>query len=124
MNIQLYLDEDAMDDDLVDALRARGVDVKTVYEAGMSEREDYEQLEYATAQGRVLYTFNRRHFCALHASLLSSGKGHAGIVVCHQKRYSIGEQMRRLLSLIAANTAEDMQDRLEFLSNWPETIDG
>jgi hypothetical protein len=26
----LYLDEDAMDDDLVDALRARGVDVEAV----------------------------------------------------------------------------------------------
>ena len=28
--------------------------------------------------------------------------------------------MRRLLSLIAAITAEEMQNRLEFLSNWPD----
>ena len=31
---------------------------------------------------------------------------------------SVGEQMRRLLRLIAARTAEDMRNRIEFLSNW------
>jgi predicted nuclease of predicted toxin-antitoxin system len=117
--MRLYLDEDAMDDDLVHALHARGVDVETVYGAGMVEREDEEQLTYATLQERVLYTFNIGHFRALHASFLSTGKRHAGIVVCQQKHYAIREQLRRLLSLIAANTAEEMQNRLEFLSNWP-----
>lgn len=33
--ILLYLDEDAIDDDLVQALRFRGVDVLTATEAGM-----------------------------------------------------------------------------------------
>ena len=32
--------------------------------------------------------------------------------------------MRRLINLITAKTAEEMQNRLEFLSNWPETTDG
>jgi hypothetical protein len=30
----------------------------------------------------------------------------------------IGERMRRLLHLIAAKTADDMRNRLEFLSDW------
>ncbi len=43
---------------LIRALRARGVDVTTALEAGMIGREDREHLDYATARGRVLYSFN------------------------------------------------------------------
>jgi len=42
--MRLDLGEDAMDDDLVHALRARSVDVETVYEAGMVEGEDQDHL--------------------------------------------------------------------------------
>ena len=43
---------------------------------------------------------------------------HAGIIVITQQRYGIGEQIRRLLRLIAAKSAEDMQNNIEFLSSW------
>ena len=36
----------------------------------------------------------------------------------HQQRYSIGEQMYRLLNLVAKRTAEEMQNHVEFLSAW------
>jgi hypothetical protein len=113
-----------MDSDLIDALRARGVDLETAYEAGMIEREDHEHLTYATRESRVVYSFNVGHFCRLHAEALAGGRSHAGIVACGQQRYGVGEQMRRLLNLIAAKTAEEMRDRLEFLSDWPDTTDG
>lgn len=53
MKIRLYIDEDAMDEDLIYALRVRGIDVVTALEAGMIERSDREHLDYASAQGRV-----------------------------------------------------------------------
>jgi hypothetical protein len=118
VTVRLYLDEDAMDKDLIRALRARGVDVEAANEVGMVEREDHEHLEYATAQGRILHSFNIGHFCRLHAEFLASQKSHAGIVLCRQQHYSVGEQMRRLLKLIASKTAEDMRNQLEFLSDW------
>jgi uncharacterized protein with PIN domain len=118
VTIHLYLDEDAVDKDLVRALRARGVDVEAANEAGMIERSDDEQLEYATAKGRVVYSFNRGHFCRLHAQWLAAGRRHAGIVVARQQQYSVGDQMHRLLKLIAAKTADDMHNHLEFLSDW------
>jgi DNA-binding transcriptional MerR regulator len=118
VKIRLYLDEDALDGDLIEALRARGVDLETAYEAGMIEREDHEHLTYAAAQGRVIYTFNIGDFCRLHADVLAAGKGHTGIVVCQQQRYGVGEQMRRLLKLIAAKTAEEMHNQFQFLSDW------
>ena len=40
MTIRLYVKEDAMDKDLVQAIRARGVDVITALDAGMIERAD------------------------------------------------------------------------------------
>jgi DNA-binding transcriptional MerR regulator len=119
VNIRLYLDEDVMDASLIDALRARGVDLETVFEAGMAGGEDHEQLTYATKERRAVYSSNIGHFCRLHAEALAGGRNHAGIVLCQQQRYSVGEQMRRLLNLIAAKTAEEMHNQLEFLSNWP-----
>jgi hypothetical protein len=118
MKIRLYVDEDSMRHALVEALRARGVDVLTALEAGMIKRKDEEHLEYATVQGRVLYTFNVGDFYRLHTAFLKQGKSHAGIILARQQRYPVGEQMRRLLKLIAAKSAEEMKNRVEFLSAW------
>ncbi len=115
MLIRLYVDEDAMARALVQGLRARGVDVTTVLDAGMSEQDDRAQLEYAAAQGCVLYTFNVGHFCKLHSDYLARGKDHAGIIVVNRQRYSVGEQIRRLLRLINTKSAEDMRNSLYFL---------
>jgi hypothetical protein len=118
MRIRLYIDEDSMDRSLVHALRARGVDVVTALDERMIERSDREHLEYATGRGRVLYSFNRRDFYRLHTLYLEQGKTHAGIILARQQHYSVGEQMRCLLRLMAARSAEDMRDKVEFLSAW------
>ena len=112
------MDEDSMDQDLVRALRARNVDVVTALDAGMTGRSDSENLDYASAQGRVLYTFNVGDFYYLHSERLREGRPHAGLVIAPQQRYAVGEQMRRLLRLIATRSASDMSGRVEFLSAW------
>ena len=58
MTLRLYLDEDSMDQDLVRALRARGVDVVTALDDGMIERADEDHLLWAATQARVLFSFN------------------------------------------------------------------
>jgi len=118
MRTRLYLDEDSMQNALVIALQARGVDVLTALEAGMIERSDEEHLDYATAQSRVLYSFNVGDFYRLHTAYMTQGKSHAGIILARQQRYSVGEQMRRLLKLIATKSAEQMKDQVRFLSSW------
>ena len=115
MPIRLYVDEDAMARALVKGLRARGVDITTVFDEEMLARSDAEQLEYAVQQGRVFYTFNVGHFCRLHKEYIAQGKSHAGIIVVYRQRYSIGEQIRRLLNLITTTSAEEMKDNLQFL---------
>ena len=47
-----------MDKDLIQTLRARSVDVITALDVGLVERSDEAHLDYATTQGRVLYSFN------------------------------------------------------------------
>ena len=105
---------------VVSALRARGVDVITALDAEMIERKDAEHLDYATQQGRVLCTFNVGDFYHLHTDSMARGKRHAGIILMRQQHYSVGEQMRRLLRLIAARSAKDMENWVEFLSAWNE----
>jgi hypothetical protein len=118
MRIRLYLDEDAQRGGLVRALRWRGIDVMTADEAGMRERDDSDHLTYAITQNRVLYSFNIGDFNALHTAYTAAGRNHAGIILASQQRYSVGEQMRRLLKLIHTVPAEEMRNRVEFLSAW------
>ena len=103
---------------LVDALRARGVDVTTALEAGMTGRDDRDQLVHATAEGRTLCSFNVGDFYRLHGELIARGDNHAGIILMSQQRYDVGEQMRRLLRLTSSRSTEAMRDRVEFLSAW------
>ena len=116
--LRLYGDEDSMDQDWVRALRARGMDVTTALEENMVSREDERHLDCATQQGRVLFSFNRGDFYRLHTQYLSQGKSHAGIILANQQQYSVGDQTRRVLRLVAAKSADDMQNWVEFLSAW------
>src|SRR5262249_1702048 len=110
--IKLYLDENLMDDDLVAALRKEGVDVVTTLEAGQTANSDEKQLLYASEQGRAIYSYNIRDFVVINAAVLMAGRSHTGIIVAHQTRYGIGEQVRRLKALMDAVSAEEMKDRL------------
>jgi hypothetical protein len=116
--IHLYLDEDAMGHTLAYHLRTRGILVMTPEEEGTRGFTDEAQLDFATQQGRVIYTYNVPDFCRLHAEYIQSGRHHSGIIVCQQQRYRLAEQVRRLLHLIAVKSAEEMVDNLEFLSAW------
>ena len=117
MRVRLYFDEDSARHSLARELRVRGADVTTAPDVGMAGRTDEEQLEWATAHGRALYSFNRGDFYHLHTVWLRAHRAHAGIVLSKQG-LSVGEQMRRLLRLAACLSAEEMQNRAEFLSRW------
>ena len=115
---RLYLDEDSMGGALVFGLRARSVDVLSASEADMINRDDEDHLVLAAAGNRVLYTFNVADFCILHQAWVSEGRQHAGIIVAPQQRYTVGEELRRLVRLIDSLSAEEMRNLVEFLSAW------
>lgn len=76
---RLYADEDCSSP-VIQRLRQRGHDILTPYEAGQAGQgiTDTAVVAFATAAGRAVVTFNRRHFIRLHTEVSS----HAGIVVC------------------------------------------
>jgi hypothetical protein len=116
--VRLYLDEDSMRRSLVFGLRARNVDVLTAAEANMVNREDDDHLATASALGRTLFTHNTADYCVLHQHWIHLERTHSGIIVGPQQRYSVGEEMRRIMTLVSKRTAEEMRCRLEFISSW------
>ena len=117
MKIELLLDEDVQVE-LADALKARGVNAVPAQELGRKGLSDEEQLKFAGNDNRTLFTYNVKDFVELHREFIMEGKEHRGIIV--SKQLPIGEALKRLLSLVNILSAEDMVNRLEFLSNWKE----
>jgi hypothetical protein len=72
---------------LVASLRSRNVDVVTTSEARNLELSDEDQLLWALAANRVIYTFNTGDFCALHKAFMIEGRQHAGIIVARQQAF-------------------------------------
>src|SRR4029079_9352498 len=63
-------------------------------------------------QDGFLYSFNVGDFMALHKAFMSASREHAGIVLSQQQRYSVGEQMRRLIRLTQVRSSESMRNRI------------
>jgi hypothetical protein len=118
VKIRLYLEEDSMTHALVRGLRARGVDVTTALEGDMIERPDEAHLIFAAEANRTLYSFNVGDFYHLHNKFIAEQREHAGLILSRQQQFTVGEQPRRLLRLIATVPAEEMKNRVEFLSAW------
>jgi hypothetical protein len=112
MTIKLYCDND-FNLKVVPDLRADGCDVQTSPEAGNERASDAEQLEHATSHGRVIVTFNRKHFKRLHSEWQAAGKAHAGILISGQ--IDRDELLRRLRNFLQTRTAQETANQLERL---------
>lgn len=118
MSFPVYLDDDSGDTAIADGLLADGVDLVRSADVGMRGRQDEEQLELATREGRVLVTANRGDFLRLHRDWMRAGRSHAGLVIIIQGQFSVGERLRRFRSLLEGRTAAQMTDAVEWLSDW------
>ena len=115
MRIKLYHDED-IPLSLAHALRNRGVDVVTTQEAGNIGESDEKQLIFAIQENRAILTHNKKHFIALHNDYFTKNRAHRGIIVTDQ--LPVGTLLRRFMKLWFTRSMVEMEDRLEFLSQW------
>ena len=115
-----YLEEDSQDRDLLIALQVAGMAAHRCAELGMNGASDDEQLAFAAARGFVIYTANVRDFARLHKEYMAAGMTHMGIIFQPERRWSIGEQARRLIRLWTSLTSEEMVNRIESLGQWGE----
>lgn len=114
-HIRLYVDEDAEEHAVVQGLRVRGVDLLTTSEAQRLGATDAEQLPFAAALRRTLYSFNVGDFASLHREYLRQGMRHFGVVVIPDQRCSVGEKVRRVAAFVSRLTADEMVSRMEYL---------
>jgi hypothetical protein len=90
----------------------------TALDSQLIQTPDAKHLEYASLDGRTLYSFNVSDYMTLQSAYMTAGQTHAGLILSQQQRYSVGEQMRRLVRLVQMKSAESMRNRVEFLSAW------
>lgn len=110
--IERYLDEE-VDVLIAQLIRARGFVVVTTQEAGQLRNNDAEQLTYAVSQHNTLLTHNRVDCEALARTYFVAGQPHDGIVVA--VRRPPREIARRLLRILHAVTAAEMQNQVRYI---------
>lgn len=77
---------------VVEELRRLRHDVRTIQETGRAGEAlpDAEVLAQATADGRAVLTFNRKHFLRIHRER----SDHAGVIACTLDVDFIGQALR------------------------------
>jgi len=111
--IPLYFDED-VSVDITDILRTRGFDVACARDEGTLHRTDDEQIMHAISQHRAIVTHNRVHFENQHRKFLEAGRKHYGIIIA-KRRPKDAEVVAKLLALLNALTAEEMENQLRYV---------
>ena len=112
---KLYLDEDVPEAVAI-ALRLRGYDVLTVREAKRKGLSDLDQLKFASAEERTLFTHNIADFLRLHKEFTTKGHEHNGIIVSRQ--LTIGTIVKALLKLLSILTPIQAKNHVLWLSDW------
>lgn len=108
-SIRFYFDQH-VPSAVAQGLSQRGIDVLTAQAAGRCGQEDTDQLQFATAERRVLTSFD-----ADFLTLAATGLSHAGIAWCRATKYSIGELIHVLLMLHGVLDQNAMQNHVEYL---------
>jgi hypothetical protein len=107
--IRFYMDEH-IPSSVSQALERHGIDVLTVQEAAQNGASDPDQLVFATANERVLVTFDT-DFLALH----QTGVQHSGIAWCPAQKHGIGGLIQALLLVHGVLDRDIMRNHLELL---------
>ena len=112
--IKLYLDED-VDPLLSKVIRDRGYNILSTQEAKMHGTNDYQQIDFATSQGRAILTHNIRDYYRIAKDYAKINKNHAGIILSSQLPFK--ELLKRTLCLLNKHDAEDISNHVVWLED-------
>jgi len=112
---KLHLDADASSKALQQALLNRGLDVtRTPNEWMHADASDEQQLLGATAQGRVIFTYNIRDF----QYLAKQYTHHAGILLASQRSFTLHELIELLAKSLSTTTTNEWVGQVRWLNDW------
>jgi hypothetical protein len=113
--LKLLLDE-MYSPGLADALRATGVDARTVVGLGTAGSSDPEVFAAAIADGRTLLTENVADFTRISAEHLLAGQHHAGVLIALSSRLSRrAAGIGPLVTAVRDIADQQLTDRLVYL---------
>jgi Domain of unknown function (DUF5615) len=111
----LHLDADASIKALQKALLERGYDVSCTPTEWMPlDADDRTQLLGATAQGRILFTFNIPDFPAL----VQTYPEHHGLLLATQNRWTLPELIDALDRIMSETETEEWTGQVHWLNDW------
>src|SRR5436309_10173797 len=113
MSLKFFFDE-CVDEDVAAASRAHRVDVITTTDMEHKGISDKEQLAFAYAEGRVIYTIDH-DFLRLADECLEQSRPFAGIAYHRSGQRSKQEMIEALLLMHAVYGAQDIENRVEFI---------
>lgn len=112
---RLHLDADTPIRQLQRALIERGHDVtRTPNDWIAADADDEMQLLGATAQGRVIFTFNARDYIAL----AERHPQHGGIALAAQRQWTVSTLIAALDRMLTETTAEAWVGQVKWLAHW------
>jgi peptidoglycan/xylan/chitin deacetylase (PgdA/CDA1 family) len=112
---RLHLDADVSYRSLLRALQEKGHDVtRTPADWMPLDASDRQQLLEATARGRVLLTFNIGDFVRLAQGI----PVHGGIVLAHQREWTLATLIRAVDRLLTETKATDWPGQVRWLNDW------
>jgi hypothetical protein len=112
---KLHLDADTSIKALQRALLERGHDItRTPTDWMPRDASDEIQLLGATAQGRVIFTFNVKDFPVLAQRY----RQHQGIILAAQRSWSLSAMIAALDRLLSETEADDWVGQIRWLNQW------
>jgi predicted nuclease of predicted toxin-antitoxin system len=95
---------------IADGLRRRGIDVTSTADANLLGADDGEQVAFAVAQNRVIFTEDEDFLV-----WAAAGNPHTGVVYCHQNTRSIRQIVRALELIWEVCEPDELANRVEFI---------
>ena len=116
--VRLHLDADISYKSIAKALRERGHDVSRTPSNWIAlDADDASQLREASARGRSILTFNIGDFVRLSRQFPE----HRGIILAHQRDWTLSSLIAALDRLLSETTAEDWPGQVRWLNDWRES---
>ena len=108
--IIIYADEN-VDLAIVEALNRRGISAYSCKDFQSFGITDEQQIQFAFVKSFVILTHDPDFLRMVSAKKVK----HSGILFVAQGKFSVGELLRRIESIVSVLNANDMKNHIEFL---------
>ncbi|KXB06044.1 hypothetical protein AKJ52_02625 [candidate division MSBL1 archaeon SCGC-AAA382C18] len=108
--IEVYTDE-SVSPAIAKGLRRRGLEATDAREVNNIGLTDEEQLKYVKNNDFVLFTYDDDFVRIARKKNIK----HPGIIYCDQRKYSIGEIIRKISKIVETNQPTDLENKVKYL---------